>query len=127
MSGKTIVQKLFLKHGYKFIIINEPNYYRNILGPLPAGVDERKRLSKEMDIIQYFVVWKIDLMKDLIKLRANLKDDGFLWIAYPKGTSKVETDLNRDIILNITEEQNMKAVTMISIDNIWTALRCKKV
>jgi hypothetical protein len=55
-----------------------------------------------------------------------LKDDGSLWISYPKGTSKMETDINRDIIWKIGEGLGLKPVAMISIDPIWAAFRLKK-
>jgi len=55
-----------------------------------------------------------------------LKDEGSLWISYPKGTSKVETDINRDIIWKIGEGLGLKPVAMISIDPVWAAFRLKK-
>lgn len=126
MSTKTIAQKLFLKDGYKFIIINEPDYYREVLGILPQKIKLSKILSKNADVIQYFVKSKAVLLNDLPKLKLNLHDNGYLWISYPKGTSGVVTDLNRDIIINILEENGFKSVTLISIDDVWTSLRCKK-
>ena len=50
-----------------------------------------------------------------------------IWIAYPKGTSKIKTDINRDIIVKISSEYELKAVAMISIDEKWASLRLKLV
>ena len=63
-------------------------------------------------------------------LKANLKNiesDSVLWFAYPKGTSKVKTDINRDTIRVTGEEFGITTVTAISIDNTWSALRFRPI
>jgi len=58
-------------------------------------------------------------------LKSNLKNiepDGVLWFAYPKGTSKIKTDINRDTIRITGEEFGITTVTAISIDETWSAL-----
>lgn len=52
-----------------------------------------------------------------------LKPDGMFWISYPKQTSKVKTDLNRDILWKLMEKHGLAGVAMISIDNVWSAMR----
>lgn len=59
----------------------------------------------------------------LTKNLKNIEPDSVLWFAYPKGTSKVKTDINRDIIRETGEIYNITAVTAISIDDTWSALR----
>lgn len=66
---------------------------------------------------------------DLIRfLREDLKRivvDSVLWIAYPKGTSSVKTDINRDSLRLCCETYRMSTVTAISIDATWSALRLR--
>jgi hypothetical protein len=52
-----------------------------------------------------------------------IETDSVLWFAYPKGTSKIKTDINRDTIRATGEEFGITTVTAISIDDIWSALR----
>ena len=61
----------------------------------------------------------------LPKLKLFSKRKGVLWITYPKGTSGVKTDLNRDKIRDYVSTQGLQAVSLISIDNTWSALRVK--
>ena len=57
----------------------------------------------------------------------NVEPDSVLWFAYPKGTSKVKTDINRDTIRVTGEEYNITTVSAISIDDIWSGLRFRPI
>ncbi|MCV9933169.1 hypothetical protein OIU80_12820 [Flavobacterium sp. LS1R47] len=57
----------------------------------------------------------------------NIESDSVLWFAYPKGTSKIKTDINRDTIRVTGEEFGLKTVTAISIDETWSALRFRPI
>lgn len=84
--------------------------------------------SKEaVDVIQVFVVSKKELEDYLSRLRPLLKPKGLLWVTYPKGTSKISTDINRDVIRKFAESVGLQAVAIVSIDDRWAALRLKKV
>ena len=53
----------------------------------------------------------------------HIEPDSLLWLAYPKGSSKVKTDINRDTIRVTGEEFGITTVTAVSIDDTWSALR----
>lgn len=57
----------------------------------------------------------------------NIERDSVLWFAYPKGTSKVKTDINRDTIRVTGEEFNITTVSAISIDDTWSGLRFRPI
>lgn len=57
----------------------------------------------------------------------NIEFDSVLWFAYPKGTSKIKTDINRDTIRVTAAEFGLKTVTAISIDETWSALRLRPI
>src|SRR3954469_10286105 len=57
----------------------------------------------------------------------NIEPDSVLWFAYPKGTSKIKTDINRDTIRVTGEEFGITTVTAISIDDTWSALRFRPI
>jgi hypothetical protein len=63
------------------------------------------------------------LKNDLERIEA----DSVLWFAYPKGTSKVKTDINRDTIRVTGEEFGITTVTAVSIDDTWSALRFRPI
>ena len=56
-----------------------------------------------------------------------IETDSVLWFAYPKGTSKIKTDINRDTIRVTGEEFGITTVTAITINKIWSALRFRPI
>ncbi len=83
--------------------------------------------AKPFDLIQLFVASKKELEAQLPKQIGLLKRNGLFWVTYPKGNSRVEADVNRDIIREYAESNGFKAVALISIDDTWSALRLKVV
>ncbi len=58
---------------------------------------------------------------------ANIEDDSPFWVFYPKGSSKVKTDINRDILWKLFEAFNLRPVTLVSFDDTWSAMRFKPI
>jgi len=56
-----------------------------------------------------------------------VKVDGLLWISYPKRSSKVETDLTRDVGWEMMAEAGLRPVTQVSVNDIWSALRFRPI
>jgi Protein of unknown function (DUF3052) len=63
-----------------------------------------------------------DFLKNNI---TQVQHDSILWLAYPKGSSGIKTDINRDSLRNIAAEFGLATVTAISIDSTWSALRLR--
>ena len=57
----------------------------------------------------------------------RIEDDSVLWFGYPKGTSKIKTDINRDTIRTTGEEFGLTTVTAVSINETWSALRFRPI
>lgn len=57
----------------------------------------------------------------------NIEPDSVLWFAYPKGTSKIKTDINRDTVRETGEGFGITTVTAVSIDDTWSALRFRPI
>ncbi len=125
MSDKTIAQKLSIKPGSRFLLINPPAGYANGMGELPAGVNLLKETQERVDAVQVFVANRQELELQLPKLKELLMPRGMLWVSYHKGTSKVKTDINRDTINAYARTLQLQGVAMISIDEDWAALRLK--
>ena len=66
----------------------------------------------------------INFLTDHIK---NVAYDSVLWFAYPKGTSKIKTDINRDILSVVANEYGLDTVTAVSIDETWSGLRFRPI
>jgi len=125
MEISPIAKKLRIKENYGVALLSCPTDCIRWLEPLPKGVSVDQELKKKYDFILFFVIWKKDLDPIIPKIKGALRPDGLIWIAYPKGTSKKETDLNRDKLFDILAKHRMKAVAQIAIDPVWSAMRFK--
>ena len=125
MSDKPISQRLSLKPGCRFLVINPPDGYRSLMGVLPAGVELLAETSQPVEAIQVFVANRGELEAQLPRLKLLLTRNGMMWVTYHKGTSKVKTDINRDTIVAYAQTLGLQGVAMISIDQDWAALRLK--
>jgi len=52
---------------------------------------------------------------------ASLKPTSLLWISFPKGTSRIQTDLTRDVGWDSLQPAGLKWTNMISVDETWSA------
>jgi hypothetical protein len=124
MSEKSVVQKLLLKPGQKMLLLNAPEGYRGSLALLPEGARLEVKLV-HADVIQIFVTAMEELKKKLDAVKPILTEKTVLWISYPKGTSKIATDLDRDIIREYADGVGLTGVSIFSIDEDWSALRLR--
>ncbi|KAF0110192.1 MAG: hypothetical protein FD147_1813 [Chloroflexi bacterium] len=124
MSDKPLTDRLQLKPGRSIILLNEPNEYRSLLEPLPEG---SKILTTEnkADIVQVFVDSFTALKMQLPQAFTMLNPNGILWVTYPKLTSKMRSDVNRDSIFEYGLSLSWQGVSMISVNEVWSALRMK--
>ena len=127
MSDKSITQKLFIKPGIKFLLVNPPDGYLTRMGELPIGTILLSDSSCIVEAIQVFVSNRTELEAQLPRLKELLAPKGMLWVTYHKGTSRVKTDINRDMINAYALTLGLEGVAMISIDDDWSALRLKLV
>jgi hypothetical protein len=93
--ANTIVQKLKIKEGAVLLSLNAPADFKKNMGALSAGA-KIVTAGKTYDQVHWFVLNKSQLEKELDKVLKLLKADTVIWIYYPKGSSKLQTDLNRD-------------------------------
>lgn len=125
MSEKSIVQKMMVKSGHKILFLNAPKGFAKSIGELPEGAKVISRPVDAADAALVFVQSGKELKKELALLKKKVRPAAILWVAYPKGTSGVKTDINRDSIAEYASGLGFQAVAMFAIDEIWAALRLK--
>jgi hypothetical protein len=123
MATTSLVKKLLIKPGQRMLIINAPPEYGEKLAPLPDGVELADKPEGVFDFVQLFAKNSDELHQYVSTAINAVKHEGLLWISYPKGSSKVKTDLNRDILWAAVEPFGFKGVSLISLDDIWSAMR----
>lgn len=122
-SKRSLVDKLGIKPAQKIYLGNAPRDYGKTLGPLPAGVVQLKTLQGPCDFIQFFTRELAELRVAFPKLRKNLAVDGMLWISWPKGASKVKTDVNENLVREIGLDNGLVDVKVCAVDETWSGLK----
>ncbi len=125
MSDKTIVQKMLIKPGHRFALLNAPDGYAQRMSDLPEDPVLETTLHGLADVIQCFITRKTQLEETLPALKAALTPQGILWMTYPKLTSKLAGDINRDTIYRYALTPGLQGVAMVAIDDDWSAPRAK--
>jgi hypothetical protein len=121
MAENTLVKKLKLKAGQRAAIVGAPSGYLSQLQPLPDGVEVSEILTGTFDWIQIFVRTQAELDGAVPRLVAALNPESLLWVAFPKGSSKIQTDLTRDTGWDVLHSTDLKWVNLIAIDSTWSA------
>ena len=75
------------------------------------------------DVVVYFTTSRAELEKRFARLKRTLAPADGLWIAYPKKSSKLETDLTFDIVQRIGLEAGLVDNKSIAFDDDWSAVR----
>ena len=119
MSELTLAKKMKRKPDGNAAILNAPAGYETASFPeLGPAVHT---LSGKFDWVQIFVKNQAELEKLAPKTAKALKADSILWISFPKGSSGIQTDLTRDKGWNILKELDLKWITLISVNETWSA------
>ncbi len=116
-----VARKLLIKAGHRVGLVNPPAGYLDRLQPLPDGAGVVQS-TRAVDVLQVFVQATADLRKMDPKVFQRVKPDAVLWVCYPKG-GKNSTDLNRDVLWKAMEKNGLVGVTLVAIDDTWSAMR----
>jgi hypothetical protein len=108
-------------------VINAPKSFFSALGDTLNAVTVVSEPEGELDFAIFFASDSAELAGTIPEVIAHLAHDGLLWVAYPKGSSGVETDLSRDVFWEILLAHGYRAVTQVYIDPVWTAMRFRHV
>ena len=122
-----LYKKLRLTPGLNALVVNAPKAFYTELGDLLEQVTLVDEPSGELDFAILFAQNSKELTQVIPDVIAHLIYDGLLWVAYPKRSSGVETDLSRDMFWEIMRTHGYKAITQVYIDEVWTAMRFRSI
>jgi hypothetical protein len=127
MIGKimttTLAQKLNLKPENILEVVNVPVNWVDQLGKELADNPIVFSLSERPEAILIFVENKEQVEKIVFPVMPFLSKDCLVWLSYPKGTSGVKTDINRDILWKLMEPCGWNPVRMVALDEVWACMR----
>jgi hypothetical protein len=108
----SLAAKLQIKQGQKVAMIN-----------LPSGVDlDAPTAEDPQDTVLLFVRNRDELDELGEPFFRAAREDRLAWLAYPKA-GQLGTDLNRDILWELTKPRGVRPVRQVSLNQVWSALR----
>src|SRR5687768_15119877 len=112
----SIADKLKIHPGMILLTVNAPPEFKKNLKGLPTGikfVDSGNTYNQ----VHWFVKDKAQMEKELTKVLNLVKDEIICWIYYPKGSSKLQTDLTRDKGWDkLLKHDELQWISLISFD-----------
>jgi hypothetical protein len=124
-SGTPLVRKLGIKAGARVGLVGPPEgFVESTLGALPDGVALRDGLrGGPLDVIVAFFDRRTRLERRLPALRRGLHPAGGLWVAWPKRSSGVATDLSETLVRELGLATGLVDNKVCAIDPVWSGLR----
>jgi hypothetical protein len=122
-SKRSLPEKLGIKSGSRIAILHPPANYSKSLGKLPENVEIKNQLNGSFQLIHFFSKKVKDLENRFAALKKSLDPNGALWVSWPKGASKLETDLNENIVRDIALRNGLVDVKVCAVDEDWSGLK----
>jgi hypothetical protein len=127
MSSQSVLEKLQLKDEKNLLIQGLPSSVEKQFAKLSFAKNVTPLLkNRKIDFALVFAISQKQLKEILADVLPALQIDAKMWIAYPKLTSKIASDLSRDANWDCITKFGFETVRSIALDNVWTALRFKK-
>lgn len=123
MAGTQLLKKLRMLPDQRVLILNAPPGYLDEIGPLPEGVELAEQPEGTFDFVQVFAKDLAELEKLAPVAAEAVKHDGLFWVSYPKKSSKMESDLSRDVVWKAVAKIGQRPVAQVSVNDVWSALR----
>lgn len=119
--ANSISDKLKIKAQFTLLTLNAPADFKKGLPGLPPGV-KITNSGAAYNQVHWFVKSKAQLEKEMSKVMKLVKPDVTVWVYYPKGTSKIQTDLTRDKGWDclLAEGDKVTWISLISFDDTWS-------
>lgn len=117
----SISDKLKIREKFHLLTLNAPEDFKRELHDLPQGVTI-STTGKDFDQVHWFVTNKAQLEKEMSKVMKLVKPDVMIWVYYPKGTSKIQTDLTRDKGWDclLSESKKLTWINLVSFNDTWS-------
>lgn len=118
-----LAKKILIRPGNQVLIRNAPPGFMERLEPMPEGAVLASQGSSPYDVILHFVHSKAEVDAQAPDSLRWLKDQGVLWMIYPKRSKTLQTDINRDSGWEALWDAGWVGISIAAIDETWAALR----
>lgn len=119
-----LVNKLGLTLDMRVLVLEAPDSsYEEDLGVSKENTSYDSAKDGTYDFVLLFASDVASLKEHAPEALKAVKKDGMLWICYPEESSKIRTDINRLRGWRVVTDEGWETVSLLSIDDTWTAKR----
>lgn len=122
-SGTPLVKKLGLREGHALMLLGAPADFAQTLGELPPEVATKTAARGPANVVVLFAKQRATLEKRFPAAQRALQPQGGLWVAWPKQSSGVETDVTQSLVRAHGLAAGLVDNKICAIDATWSALR----
>lgn len=119
-SETPLAKKLGIDEGAVLLLLHEPD---DLDLHLPPAVTVRRRSRGPADVVVAFFTSSSELELQMEDLSSLVYPAGGLWIAWPKRSSGVETDMTDHAVRAVALPRGLVDNKVCAIDGTWSALR----
>ena len=125
----SVFHKLRLKDQREIVVFNAPASFQSEVAALKNVVVQRNpEKARTVDFSLAFVTTAAELDRVSGLLARKASHDALLWFAYPKGTSRrFRCEFNRDSGWKVLAAAGFRKVSIVAIDEDWSALRFRRI
>jgi len=121
-SATPLPRKLGIKEGFRVALVEAPEGFGPELEPLPGGVEIVRGVA-DVDLAVLFVTRRRDLAGRFVEVAVGLPPAGALWVAWPKRSSGVKTDVTEDGLREICLPLGWVDTKVCAITDVWSGLK----
>jgi hypothetical protein len=103
--------------------VRAPAGFEHALEPMPDGARLRHQARGQHDVVLFFATRRAELERRFDPLSRAITTAGGLWIAWPKRTAGVATDLRESIVREVGLAHGLVDNKVCAVDDTWSGLR----
>lgn len=125
-SRTPLPKKLGIKEDMAVALIDAPDTFESTLGKVPSGVVFHRQRGGQRSAECRLIIWfnrsRRDLDAGMQQMARDLPQDGRVWIAWPKKSSGVVTDLAEPYVRRSGLDTGLVDYKICAIDETWSGL-----
>jgi len=122
-SGTPLAKKLGIKTGMVVHTVNAPANYAALLDPLPEDVTISPAAANELDLVHVFATTRAALSRSLGIFLGKIKQNGAIWVSWPKKSSGVRSEITEDTVREIALPLGLVDIKVCAVDDVWSGLK----